>query len=403
MSNLSGFSRLNNLFMLGAHGEIGRINDQGAFVFDLILTRRFAAYAPAFLKECDARPDDGRFRIGIIYRSREQKPWGTETLLFNDSIVHLLYPVSGAKNTGLTAFQQRKRENSIYYGLELLLNYSLKDCPGVPIFLPILFERGVPLRDYTAMAPDTLAKEDPDAPVIEVLNLIGPPASSRNDTEVFSSLQEQLRRAVVKRDARKSIEAKIMESMKASAAPQKNETPFRMNEPTTQPSIPATAPGTPLSTAAPTSSANTASPHWYDAALHEPICDHLQPFLRAGEHPEIQQVRRFLPFQRLDSAQQQTLAERCPVYTAPSGSMLLERGTTDRWNLYLLQGELELIAADGEKKIVSGEADNARNAIAALKPRKYAVTARSRVRFLWIHDRIVDNIEKSRTSGYGLL
>src|SRR4051812_49198394 len=96
MATLSSFNRLGNLLMLGAQGEIGRISDQKSFQFDLGLTRHFAAYTPGYLKEYAANPDDHRFRLGLIYQSRQAKPWGSETLLYSDTVVRMLYPITGA-------------------------------------------------------------------------------------------------------------------------------------------------------------------------------------------------------------------------------------------------------------------------------------------------------------------
>lgn len=397
MTTLSSFTRLSNLLMLGGNGEISRITDQKTFQFDLDLSRRFANYTPAYLREYAAKPDDHRFRIGIIYQSMQPKAWGAETLLFTDAVVHTLYPVTGSREAGLTTFQQKKRENSVYYGIELFLEYALNDSPGVPIFLPILFDPGKTLGDYANLLGETLSKEDANAPVIEVLNLIGPAAASRKNVEVFVALKEHLRNAFVKKDARKSVESKIMESMRTSSG-------------STSPAVTATEPPrqTPAasslriapagSISAPTAGATgTGSAYWYNAALHEAICDKLQKFLRPGEQADAEQVRHFVRFQELGTSGQRSLAASCPTYVAPAGSVLLEHGTADQWNLYLLEGDIELAAADGEKKVVSGASDKSRNAIAALKPRKFTVTALSRVRFLWLHDSIIAEIQQQQS------
>jgi hypothetical protein len=74
---------------------------------------------------------------------------------------------------------------------------------------------------------------------------------------------------------------------------------------------------------------------------------------------------------------------------------LLERGSTGQWSLYLLFGTLRLTAADGAERTIEGGTDQARNAIASLKPRMFTVTAVTPVRFLWVHDSIVESIQRS--------
>ncbi len=387
MSALPSFARLGNLLMLSTRGELGHVTERKTLQLDPELTRGFAAYTANYLKEYAANVDDHRFRIGLIYQSRQQKPWGAETLLLADAVVRMLYPVSGAPQNELTMFQQKKRENSIYYGLELLLEYTLKDSPGVPIFVPILFDRGTTLGQYAALLRDTLANEDSGTPVIELLNLIGPASTSRKDIEIFIALKERIHNAFVKKDARKSVETKIMESMRGSKGP----TPAQPRQ-TTPPSA---APSSTPAVAAPGLNTDTGSARWYNPALHDASCEKLQRFLsQPREYAEVEDIRHFLHFRDLTMGQQKELATSCPVYAAPANAVLLERGTTDRWNLYLLQGDLQLTAADGEKKAINGGTDNSYSAIAALKPRKFTVMALSRVRFLWVHENIIAEIQK---------
>lgn len=389
MSALSSFTRLGNLLMLGARGELGHVTDQKTVRIDPELSRNFAAHTANFLKQYAANLDDHRFRIGMIYQSRQPKPWGAETLLLTDAVVRMLYPVSGIRQNELTTFQQKKRENSVYYGMELLLEYALKDSPGIPIFVPILFDRGTTLSEYDALLRDTLAKEDSGAPVVEVLNLIGPASTSHKDVEMFVALKERIHSTFVKKDARKSVEMKIMESMRGSKGP----TPAHPRQ--TIPSPPASA-ATPT-VAAPGLNTDTAAACWYHPALHDATCEKLQRYLlQPREYAEVEHIRHLLRFRELTMNQQKDLATSCPVYAAPPNTVLLERGTTDQWNLYLLQGDLQLTAADGGNKVINGGTDNSNGAIAALKPRKFTVTTLSRARFLWVHENIIAEIQQRR-------
>ena len=86
------------------------------------------------------------------------------------------------------------------------------------------------------------------------------------------------------------------------------------------------------------------------------------------------------------------LAAQSFVYKVPPGPPLLERGPRDTWNFYLLEGSLQLLAADGMEKRIDSGTDTARNPVSSLKPRMYTVTALTRVTFLWIDDRLVEQI-----------
>jgi hypothetical protein len=379
MTDLSRFSRIPHLLMLGARGELGNVTEDGKFQIDPELTRRFATYAVRFLHEYAANRDDHRFRVALIYLSHEPKPWGHETLRLTDTVVHTLYPVSGAKSNELTVFQKKKRDNSVYYGMELLLEYTLKDAPGVPIFVPVLFDRNTTLGDYAGSMHDALAGENPAAPVIELLNFIGPVSASHGNVEAFQALRERISRGFVKKDARRPLDMQIMDHMRSVGAPSAAATPGgAMPNATLSPSG-----GDPAK--------------WYDPALHEPICDKMQTFLlRPAEHPDLEQVRHFQRFAAFNTTQQNELASLCPMYLAPTGTVLLEPGSSDQWNLYLVQGNLRLVAPDGEERVVSGGAENSRNAIAALKPRKFRVTAETPARFLWIHEKIVAAIQQHK-------
>lgn len=388
---LSSFKRLSGQLMLGPRGELGWINDAQAFQLDGELTRVFATYAVHYLKEYTANPDDHLYRVGLIYHSKQPHPWGSETLRLTDDVVRMIYPVSGVGASELTAFQKKKRENSIHFGTELLLTYTLKDAPDVPIFLPVLFDRGTTLHQYEHQTSTTvMMSEAPDTPVLEVLNLVGPATAARKNLDVFLALKERLANTLIKKDARRPVEMKIMDEGRAAPVSGKTDAPAPAPAAFTGSTTPLD--GSALAT-------DSGSRLWYNPALHDATCEKLSRFLQMPKQfVEVDQVRQLVRFRDLTMSAQKLLAGTCPVYMAPTNTLLLERGSNDQWNLFLLQGQLELTAADGEKKIVVGGSDNARNAIGALKPRKFAVTALTPVRFLWIHENIIAEIQQ-RQSG----
>jgi hypothetical protein len=115
-------------------------------------------------------------------------------------------------------------------------------------------------------------------------------------------------------------------------------------------------------------------------------------------HPEPAEsgtLKIFTRFRDLDHARLEALAERCLIYKVPPGTRLLERGTNDSWNLYLIDGTVELVAADGMPKTIEGGTPTASNPISCLKPRMYTVSALTRVAFLWIDDKLIEEVIKS--------
>jgi hypothetical protein len=70
-------------------------------------------------------PEQGNFRLAIIHRMQEKRPWGSECLFLEKHIVRRLYPVTGmTTDVDLTSFQRKNREKSIYRGMELFLEYK---------------------------------------------------------------------------------------------------------------------------------------------------------------------------------------------------------------------------------------------------------------------------------------
>lgn len=97
-------------------------------------------------------------------------------------------------------------------------------------------------------------------------------------------------------------------------------------------------------------------------------------------------LRGFNHFRNLSPNALDLIATKALLFTARPGTRLLQQGTSTPWNLYLLEGQVQLASKD--QMIVTVEAGTmaAKSAIAFLKPRKYTVTALTDTRFWWIHD-----------------
>jgi hypothetical protein len=107
------------------------------------------------------------------------------------------------------------------------------------------------------------------------------------------------------------------------------------------------------------------------------------------EYVEVHTLRRFVQLRDAPEPVLRVLSGANPVYSAPSGARLLERGMRDAWNLYLLEGTVAAVPEDGATVVIEGDTDKAAYPVAFLKPRKYTVTAITPVRFLWVHDRLL--------------
>ena len=101
-------------------------------------------------------------------------------------------------------------------------------------------------------------------------------------------------------------------------------------------------------------------------------------------HPDIQKLRTFLPFQELRQDQLTLLSRHLQVETAPSGTLLIERGSTENYFFFLSEGRVRLEAEDGKTLEVQSGSDQARRPIAQLVPRKFKVTSITPINFLRI-------------------
>jgi hypothetical protein len=90
------------------------------------------------------------------------------------------------------------------------------------------------------------------------------------------------------------------------------------------------------------------------------------------------------------------------VFRVPEGTRLLDRGTCDSWNLYLLSGELELKADQDNGWVLAGGSPSARKPVAFLKPRLFSVTARTAIEFLWLYEPMVDAVARLHQSEFGM-
>jgi len=379
-------SSLTGICVLTPSGRVGYFNEQWKFVINNKLTKALLNYATEFLRTYQEDPDGGNHRLAIICQTEQARPWGTETLIMEEFVVRRLYSVSGQTTAGLTAFQKRNREKSVYRGMELLLERHDEAMPDVPIYCPVLYDRGTTLADYHALAGSDKYYGGGKAPVIEVLNLIAPiPVNKRNTGEILD-LIHNVHGRIIKKELRKTPGFKLIDNVNTRSV-FTNLFSFAADKGVTQRSTPAVEPPAMKEADRP-----VAPQAVNKAPAQVKPTKSFEAWLEIPNRPvNIAKLKKFQPFRKLKNQHLSILAAKCLVFKAPPGALLLDRGTNDRWNMYLLGGKVALEEADGTVEVIDADSDQASIPIACLKPRQYAVRAVTSITFLWINDDVVPN------------
>lgn len=385
MTTIKSFSGLTGFYVLTSDGQLGAYDQDGEFVVDAKLTKAFADYNRRFLVTYLQSPEKGNFRLAIIHRTQEKRPWGSETLLLEKNIVRRLYPMTGTTELDLTVFQKKNREKSIYRGMEIFLEYKDASTPDLPVYCPVLYDRGMTLDCYAGNLDRPVTPADRETPVVEILNLLaGIPVGKRYTPEI-GILKEKIYQGIVKKGMRKSAEFTLIEDIRRNAVAATDKAvddPYADVDKRAQRQVTldskAGEPG------APHNASDNALPRNIGSAL-----------MGRPEPAEPGTLKIFTRFREMDHARLEALAGKCMIYRVPPGTPLLERGTNDSWNLYLIEGTVEMVAADGMPKTIEGGTPTASNPISCLKPRMYTVSALTRVAFLWIDDKLIDEVVKS--------
>lgn len=106
-------------------------------------------------------------------------------------------------------------------------------------------------------------------------------------------------------------------------------------------------------------------------------------------------LANLIPFDRCNSDELIVLAGHAWVIELPRGSVLARIGSRDDWDFYLLDGELELDATDGQVLILRAGSETALHPVANLQPRKYTIRAHTAVRCLRVQRQLVASLRGS--------
>ncbi|MEX2164185.1 MAG: hypothetical protein WD823_08085 [Sulfuricaulis sp.] len=308
-------------------------------------------------------------------------------------VVRRLYPLSGTTaSSDLTTFQKKNREMSIYRGMELFLEYKDTSTPELPVYCPVLYDRITALNSYAAILDRTVTSDDRETAVVEVVNLLAAIPMAKRFSSDISNLRERIYRGIVKKNMRKGSGYTLIDDIRRNAKTRKTD---KIKDPYGDVDKRADRQVT-LDTL--TTVKNRNSGHAVSSSIHKLIGDSSD---KRTVPAEPLMLAKFSKFSRLDHNKLEKLAARSLLFTVPPGTKLLERGTTDTWNLYLLEGTLQLAAADGGIKYIEADTENAQSPVASLKPRMYTVSALTRASFIWIDDNVADQILRGDIASKG--
>jgi len=375
---------LANFIILLPNGKLGIYRDTGEFVVQQKFTDLFAEHIRDLLKTYQDNPDADGYRIAIVYPTREDKPWKSATLALETDILRRLYPSGGTRDRELTSFQKRNIEKSVYQGMELLMEHHDEALPGVQIYCPVLFFRQTTLDDYLPILGREQLPTDAKTPVLEVLNFLAPISIGRRNTEGIGKLTKVIYEGVIHKGVRKNAYGFLGQKGKS-------------------------APGGAASGAAIGEDISSKADQAFSSIFGQRSGEGYSGWMKTHCSEETRQrvgrwlvepykyidphkLRFFSQFRDLSLDGLVLLADRHPIFQAPIGTQLLARGTNDKWNLYLLEGTVQLEAEDGEKIIVEAGTPRAAAPVASLKPRMFNVTTMTPTKFLWIMDTLVSTM-----------
>lgn len=356
------------LYVLTAEGTLCAVGMQNALLPDASLTESLASDISALLRAYSANPETPGMRVAVLYETPEARPWGKLTLSYEDHTLRDLYPVSQHAVTGLTAFQQKNREKSLFRGMELLLEQRRDNAQNVPVYCPLLFDAGATLAKRAGALGRTPTADEAGQRAVDVLNLIAAQPHGYRESSGIHLLIEHLRASLIRKDARRDPQF----SMFGERAAEKPAAP-------------------PAAGAAARGASHITLFDVDQRRLHE--TERVDSVERWHKQPEQTvnppRLNQFRPFAAVGEQHLIEIAARCPLYIAPPGARLMDRGLNDAWNLFLLEGSLLLTPEDGNAIRIDAGTDRAANAVASLKPRKYQIDTLSATTFLWVHDLLV--------------
>lgn len=353
MKLLESLPDLAGLYVLNPKGELWFYDSNRQYCLDADLTNVLAAHIRDFLAFYLEHPDT--CRLATVSPNREPKPWRGVTLLLEESVVRSLYPAGRGVAKGLTGFQKKNCEKSIYHGMELLLRHRHANAADTPVYCPVLFDGGAFLNDKVPNSVPLTAEDNPRLMTIEILDLSATVPLRKRDSPIWQTLNQKLQSGLIREGQRTNANFEIMERFEWTDAFQEK----------------------------------------IDNLHHSERFEMVEQWLETSSHPvSPERLSNFFHFRDMDPEKLALIASKCLIYRAPAGVRLFDAGMWDSWNFYLLDGTVALAADGMAMALVKGNTAKSTTPISFLKPRKYAVTTLTEVSFIWIHDLLLQAIVK---------
>ncbi|MCF6355289.1 MAG: HDOD domain-containing protein [Candidatus Polarisedimenticolaceae bacterium] len=108
-----------------------------------------------------------------------------------------------------------------------------------------------------------------------------------------------------------------------------------------------------------------------------------------SNHPSVEALQRYHILKGLSVDQLSLLAKSLIIEQAPRGKTVIKRGSDEQISFFLLAGEIELQAKDGNTNTISCGQERARKPIAQLLPRLYDVVAATPIQFIQIDNQLL--------------
>lgn len=109
-------------------------------------------------------------------------------------------------------------------------------------------------------------------------------------------------------------------------------------------------------------------------------------------------LQRFHAFDELSADQSALLAKSLSIKTVAPGSKMIEHGSEEDLSYFLLSGQVQLKAKDGNGKIITSDSDDAKRAIAQLIPRLYDVIAVTSIEYIQVDNQLLSSLTPNNDS-----
>lgn len=394
-------------YLLTPTGTLGSYLQDGRFQADAELTQALAGPVGQFLQEIRSTHDTRWLRLGIIHTDHTDRPWTSATMTFADDVLRRLYPMASARDGHMTSFQLRHREQSLFRAMELLFNYRDSAIPEVPYYCPVLLYRSTTLDYYLPWLDRPARDSDRQTVVVEVIDLLAGLARSQRSVPPVAQLIAAARQALIHPERRQAPSLGLIDDVRTRGVATQTETSATAK--VVDPYV-----GEHNVQAVAEIEARYAANNFRDWDYGAWFKTHSTPESaeRFGEQlvgeggyrrRAAEELRFFERFESQDSAALQVIAAKSPVFRVPAGTLLLDAGTRDSWNLYLLSGDIELVEPDGGRYRLRGGSPSARQPVAFLKPRLFSVSTLSEVEFLWLYEPMIEAVKRLHPARFGAL